>query len=569
MQILIKLLTVIRELLNYSSETTEHNMKLIINSLRDYAINNDNLEVSEICLSILVNLCLKNDAAKYLITQIMKQTALKDKIKKISDNLVAFKYFILIEDEIFSNDVKYFLRMCLTDVKTSVSTFNSESINHSLDVLFHVEKAEIRLDFRISDEEDLVSMLSQLNSELIENISEDISPKKQVFYSGIFHLYNVILQLDPTLVATFENFTESIFLSTVSKSANALKFLSTFIGFDGNLASSEIVVEGLVEFFAGNPVEDDENINFTQKIAFLGLLEPLQAKEKLSDVHLNTIGDYFCHIVDTFKSAKLSSLEDEDAFFFIYFVFALSSVAKKNLVFYGRLLEVLKLDFVPMMMAKGHVSKNKEILDILFKLAAVENFPNRKISSILSRCSINSEIVEEKSTTNTKRSSDCATKFVAGQLAEEIEQLIKRINQKINSGDINNVAITDLMQLFRLKNDICNDQLTSVNEALDLSTFENGRLKQKIGTLNLLTSKQDFITWCHQLDKERLAGEGKDLTQIIKSLKNSIDAFQKKLEKKEASIHQTEKALRLKTKEIQGELEIRTKSLKNDLIFVF
>ena len=552
MQILIKLLTVIRDLLNYSSETTEHNMKLIIHSLRDYAINNENPEVSEICLSILVNLCLKNDAAKYLITQVIKQTALKDKIEKISDNLVAFKYFILIEDEIFSNDVKYFLRMCLKDVKESVSTFNSNSINHSLDVLGHVEKAEIQLDFSISDEEDLVSILSQLNSELIEKISEDNSPKKQVFYSGIFHLYNVILQLDPTLVTIFENFTESIFLSTVSKSANALKFLTTFIGFNGNLASSEIVVEVLVEFFAGNPVEDESKINYTQKFAFLGLLEPLGNKGKLSDVHLNTIGDYFRHIVQTFKSANLSSLQDEDIFLFIYFVFALSSVAKINLVFYGRLLEVLKLDFVPMIMAKGHVSKNKEILDILFKLAAVENFPNRKISSLLSRCIKNSEMVEKKLTEKTRRSSDCATKYVAGQLAEEIEQLIKRINQKMNSGEINNVAITDLMQLFRLKNDICNDQLSSVNEALDQSTFENGQLKQKIGTLNSLISKQDFITWCHQLDKERLTGEGKNLTQIVTSLTNSIDAFQKKLDKKDGAIHQTEKALRMKTKEIQG-----------------
>lgn len=540
--------------MNHSSELTEHNMKIIIHSLRDYTINHNNADVGNLCLAILVNLCLKNDAAKYLITRMMKQTVLKEKIKNISDNLVAFKYFVLIEDEIFSNDVKYFIELCLKDVKTSVATFNNESINHSLDVLDHIDKAEVRLEFSISDEEILVGLLKQLNTDLMERISEEDSPKKHVFFLGVFNLYNVLLNLDPSLVTAFEQFMESAFLSPVSKSANALKFLSTFVNYSGTLGSSEIIIEGLVEHFAGNPAEDDLKISFDQKCAFLCLLEPLQEKSKLSEVHLTTIGNYFTHIVDTFKSSNLSALREDEIFFFIYFVFALSSVAKSNPVFYGKLHEVLKLDFLAMLMAKGHASKNKDILEILFKLAAVENFPNKKVSSLLSRCNKKLAFLEEKPMLRSRSGSDITTKLVAVQLAEEMEQLIARINEKMESGDINNVATNDLLQIFRQRNDVSNDQLMSVNEALDQSMFEYHELKQKIGTMNSLMSKQDFMIWCLQLDKERLIGEAKESMRVVGSLKSSIDIFQKKLDKKEASIYQSEKMLQLKVEEIKGEV---------------
>jgi hypothetical protein len=262
--LLIKLLTVIRELLSYSSEISEHNMKLITHSLRDYILNHNNADVSNLCLTILVDLCLKNEAAKYLITRIMKQTQLREKINNISDNLIAFKYFILIEDEIFSNDVKYFLNMSLRDVRAGVSSFNINAINHSLDVLDHIEQAEVRLDFRISDEEDLTKLLNQLNEEAVERMGEEESAKKQAFYSAIFHLHDVLLRLDPSLVTAYESFTELAFLSTISKSAGALKFLSTFIEFDGKLRSSEIIVQGLLEHFVENSIEEMMQIDFNQ-----------------------------------------------------------------------------------------------------------------------------------------------------------------------------------------------------------------------------------------------------------------------------------------------------------------
>lgn len=264
-QMLIKLLTVIRELLSFSSEMNEHNLKLIVHSLRDYTINHRNIEVGKLCLSILVNLCLKNEAAKYLITRIIKQTELKDKIKNMPDDLIAFKYFVLLEDEIFSNDVRYFILMSMKGVKNNVATYDLDAINHSLDVLNHLEQAEIKLDFKISEEEKFISVLSDLNENLQEQLhSTDGSVSKERFFSGIFHLYNLLLRLDGQLVTAFENFTEAAFLSNVSKSANALRFLATYVNCEGKLTSSEILVESLTEYFIGNQIENETKIDYNQ-----------------------------------------------------------------------------------------------------------------------------------------------------------------------------------------------------------------------------------------------------------------------------------------------------------------
>lgn len=233
-------------------------------------------------------------------------------------------------------------------------------------------------------------------------------------------------------------------------------------------------------------------------------------------------------------------------------MFSLSSVAKLSGLFYTKLVGVLKLDFLPLLAAKGHLSKSKEILEILFKLSAVENFPNQKVSSILSRCGTRAEGLERKSPTKMRSRSNSTPKFITGKLAQDMETLIERINEKLDKNDMKNIATSDMLQLYRYKIDFLSDQLMSVNESLDRSMTEIGELKQKIASFRSMTDKQEFFNWCLVLDNERLTGEAKDMMRLTSSLKNSITLFQNKLEKKEDEVHRADKEMQLKIKEIKS-----------------
>lgn len=277
-------------------------------------------------------------------------------------------------------------------------------------------------------------------------------------------------------------------------------------------------------------------------------------KEKLSVVHLNLIAEYFDHLIENFKLATIATLSDEEVFLFIYFVFSLSSVAKSNVNFLSKQLEVLQLDFLPLLIARGYLSKKKEILEILFKLSSVQNFPNRKVALILSRCGTRAEGLNSKTPSEMRQRRNTSSKSISGQLRQNVEVLIERINEKLDTGDVKNVTTTDMIQLYRNKIDFLNDHLMTVNESLDRSMTEIGELKQKIASFRSMTDKQEFINWCLQLNNERMMGEAKEMSRVTSSLKGSIDLFQTKLDKKEAAIHQTTKTLQLKFEEIKGEL---------------
>lgn len=270
---LLKFLKIIRELLSYNSDLDEHNLRMIIEILRDNAVNKANDEISTTCLHILANLCFDNEAAKYLITRAVKATDLKKKIKNLADNLVKFKFFILIEDEIYSKDVKYFLRMSLKDVTSGTENFSMHALNSSLEILRHFEKLNVEVDCKLSEDEEIVSILSNLNEKLAVAVDSAESFEKTSFFEGIYEFFKAVLRLDPTLANIFSNFVESAFTTAkISRSSSALKFLAEFLRNDGILKSSDIIIESLLKFYAERNTDSQrEAIDHCQVRNFLFL----------------------------------------------------------------------------------------------------------------------------------------------------------------------------------------------------------------------------------------------------------------------------------------------------------
>lgn len=557
---LIKLLSIIRELLNYSSELDEHNLKMLLEAFRDHIASNENREIKKICLHILADLCLNNHAAKYLITKTLKSTDLKKGIEDLDDTLVSFKFFILLEDEVAPTDVKYFIDMSLKDIRASLATFSMDSINHSLDIFKHFAKLETHIDFKISDEEKLSKMLSDLIDDLLEKLPAAHSEAKENFFEAIFEFFNMLLHLDSELVKLFESFTESSFLApSVSRSTEALKFFATYIKSGGSLKAAEIVIESLMEYFIGNPQDPETKlIDYEQKYAFLQLLNPLVAEEKLSEIHLDTISTYFNSLVMSFKRADTSMIADEEIFLFIHFLSSLSNIGRKNATsasFYAMLSEVLKLDFLPVFIAKAHLSRKEEILTILFELASVENFPNKKVAAILSRNGTRAEENSSRALQKSLTRSDVQSKssrIIRSKLSEEIEVLVNRINANLDNNE--RTKMSDLVTIYRLKVNVLNDHLSAVTSSLDQSTKEISELRQKIASFKNVSEKQEFFNWCLALDNERMIKEVQTVNNVMTSLKDSLTMFQSKVNREEAAKNESQRSLKIKMKEIESEL---------------
>lgn len=249
---LINILTVVRELLTFSSELDEHNLKLIVGVLRDNTVNHRNKEIVKLCLQVLATLCLENLAARHLITRTIKTTEVKDKIKDLSDDLVAFKFFLIMEDELQpKEDVKYFFIMSLQELRKSVVDFSQDSVRNSLDILRHIERLGLELDTKLTEDEKFMRKLSELNNDLIVSLQETVaSDAKWNFLDKILCFYNKILEIDNGLVEATQKFTEAAFKSgIIQKSSSALTFLASFIKYDGILETLEITIDKLLDVF--------------------------------------------------------------------------------------------------------------------------------------------------------------------------------------------------------------------------------------------------------------------------------------------------------------------------------
>lgn len=215
----------------------------------------------------------------------------------------------------------------------------------------------------------------------------------------------------------------------------------------------------------------------------------------------------------------------------------------------------MKLPFLPVLIAKAHLTRNEDILMILFKLATIENFPNKKVASILSRDGTRAD--DLSSCTLHKQFERCdiqtrTTKFLNGTLGVEIEELIERISVKLDNNEIANIKTTDVVQLYRQKINILNHHLTSVTSNLDQSTKQIAELHQKLASFRDVTEKQEFVNWCLQLDIERQTVELQNSTSVNQALKTSLGNFQAKLDKEETKKHDAQKSLKLQIKEIEG-----------------
>lgn len=285
------------------------------------------------------------------------------------------------------------------------------------------------------------------------------------------------------------------------------------------------------------------------------LIPPLAASETMSEVHFNTIAKYFSDILNYFTLMDLPSLDEQEVFLFVNFVWTLVGITKKATVaqekadFGGTLRFVLNLDILPVLTAKAHLSRKEDILVTLFELAAVKKFPNAKVAAILSNDTARTNKTNAQSIQ--KREVQSAnSKLLSRELTNDVRKTIERLEAKLDNKEINSAKISDVVQLYRCKINFLNNQMTSITETLDHSTKESAELLQKIATANKFSEKQEFTNWCLQLDNERLTNDSRELASQLSSIRLSIPSIHSKIDKEVAAKRQAIAELKVKSKEI-------------------
>lgn len=164
-------------------------------------------------------------------------------------------------------------------------------------------------------------------------------------------------------------------------------------------------------------------------------MEALEVNGQLSEPHLGKIFTHFSQLKNFYVDADLVTLSDDEIFMFIYFLSSLATISKTGATVYLILSDILKMPSLPTILVKGHLSRNEDVLLVLFKLASVENFPNQKVACILSRCGSRAYGTSAVALCNSLEKRDIQavkTKFLHSQLAEELDNLIGKINSKVD-----------------------------------------------------------------------------------------------------------------------------------------
>lgn len=262
---LIKILNVIKQLLCNNCELDERSLNIIISSLGRHIEERENRDVIKLCIQILGNLCLENAAAKYLIIQNLKTSEMNRKIASSSD-LVGFNFFLLLEGEIKSKDLAYFLRFSVKEISEAIKDLDIDPIKHSLDILQNFKTSGIKLELK--DDDDLEEIMKSLK-ELCRSLSCKLTTSDEQniqdvssYFDIIFNYYEQLLLISCKFVNCFEDFSATSFASPmVSRSARALKYLKIYLKCEGILKSPEIIIENLFEHFIG---EDGSRTSFLE-----------------------------------------------------------------------------------------------------------------------------------------------------------------------------------------------------------------------------------------------------------------------------------------------------------------
>ncbi|XP_070506750.1 nuclease SbcCD subunit C-like [Chironomus tepperi] len=548
---LIKLLTLIKNIIRFNYQLDEHNLKIFVESLRDLVENFSDKRVAKLSMHILVNLAMHNDSAKYLISRSIKLTDVENKLDK-SNDLISTKFYIIVMEEFDPKDIVRLLKLSLKSIKEALPIFDTEPIVHSLDIFKYAKKMCHR-EVNLSEMEELMGILEELNGKLIIHFSNDASSElKREFIENIFHFYSQLLDFDNNLAHHFTKFVQNIFdCAHYTRSACGLKFLSNFITYKGSFDSMDKTVGSVIDYFINNCDVNPKIIGNSEKYEFLKFLKVLHQNDKLESTYFKSVLEYMENILSVYDNMMTENIEDDTILLLTYSLQTLNVLSQDSNLFKDLLDKLLDLNIVPYIIAKAYSLKNEEILMVLFSLTSMEKFPKSKVAELLSKNVYSNHDQVSYKEVKSRSESKFTSKYITRHLLDDLDGLIKRINQKLDNNDCNGLKASDVISLYRQKNNYLQDHLTTVSDSLNTYADLYNKAQQQNCILRRLGDKQEVVNWSLQLDMENITKVNHKLESENSRLERTITSLRNKIEKESTQVLQLSKQITIKNKEIE------------------
>lgn len=245
---------------------------------------------------------------------------------------------------------------------------------------------------------------------------------------------------------------------------------------------------------------------------------------------------------------------DEDAILLlVYSIQAINALSIESNLFADFLDKFMDLSIIPYVIAKAYMLKNEEILLILFNLTSMVKFPSSKVANLLSKnIYSNHDHVSSYKEVKSRSESKFTSKYITRHLLDDLDQLITRINQKLDNNDTDGLNASDVISLYRQKNNYLQDHLTTVSDSLNTYADLYNKAQQQNCILRRLGDKQEAVNWSMQLDMENIMKVNRNLDAENTQLGRTIETFRSKVEKESTQIMTLSKQIALKKKEIES-----------------
>lgn len=283
------------------------------------------------------------------------------------------------------------------------------------------------------------------------------------------------------------------------------------------------------------------------------MLEILEMRGLMSDAQVNQVSRHFDDLLENFRGMNTNSIDDEEIYLFIFFLHSLAhfSTCTKSNVFFPKLDAVFRMDYLPMVCAKAHLTRNSEVLIMMFDLAKLNDYPSAKIASYLSKRGSHSGKSSTQLYNALKRreSQQGYSQNIDRGIERKLNALIDKINEKVDNNELEKVGTSDIINLYRQKMNFLNNSLSCMTETQE----KFAQLEQQYSTTQKWMEKQEFLNWCQQLHIERATNDNTALTDVNKSLAETIATFRKKVTKEEEKRKQLQRTVTLKDLKVESE----------------
>lgn len=456
---------------------------------------------------------------------------------------MAFKYYIVLENDSIRTDVIYFLKMSLREILSSLKEMNLDAVNDSLFIIEKMVASQKWHNVSLVDDENVSSLIEKLTADLMSKMHH-MKTYATVYFGKVLQFFQWLLDMSPESAALFDPFVnETCELDSIVTS-QFLDFLSGFVASRSDLTGTKDNIATFSSKFLSKLQDPKKNHSLNLKNSFMLILRNYQAKLKASnELDYNKIAEFMTTSLAKYKNASLSRLEEEDFHHFIYIVYTLHafrSLSKfKNLAD-----ETFSSPLLSVFIARGLLAKKSKVVAISTRLASYDKVQTERIAEIVVSTSLRDEIgfiPSQPSHAEPVRFN--FSKFAREKLEMDIETTIDKVKAVLENNDIPNIKVSDVMELCRLKYE-------TLHNSYDIAESRIEELITEVGNLHEFIRKQSEISRGHETEHWQTRIENESFLEREKESANKMQMLQQSLQQATA-MYQKECE---KNKQIEGEL---------------